>query len=122
MSEDFIKQSFDKLFDYVTERNYRGFDLYDGLNSRLFKSTPLYKSSLFRLVLIQFCKLSPINFRKLLLVPEGFNPKAGALFLLGNLNLYKATSEEKYKIEAEKLFEEIKKTAIKREKGIGFGY
>lgn len=113
---------FDKLFEYVKKNNYEGNDLFDGLNSRLFKKSPLYKSRFFRLALIQFCKLSPINFRRLFLVPKGFNPKGGALFLLGNLNMFKLTGDEKYKEEAQKLYERLKCLAIKREKGIGWGY
>ncbi len=117
-----LEDSFLRLFDYVKTHNYEGVDLFDGLNSMLFKATPLYKSRIFRLALIQFCKLCPINFRKFLLVPEGFNSKAGALFLLGNLNMFKATCDNQYKEEAKALFERLKRTAIKREKGIGWGY
>lgn len=122
MTECLNKENFQKLFDYIKENNYEGYDLFDGLNSKLFKNTLLYKSRFFRLALIQFCKLSPINFRRILLVPKDFNPKAGALFLLGNLNLLKSTGDEKYKIEAQKLYERLKALAIKREKGTGWGY
>ncbi len=115
-------ESFKKLFNYVKKANYKGIDLYDGLNSKLFRNSLFYKSKLFRLALIQFCKLSRINFRNILLVPKGFNPKAGALFLLGNLNAFKKTGEGKYLFEARKLYEKLKKVAIKREKGIGWGY
>lgn len=121
-----LNNSFNKLFDYVTQNNYEGYDLFDGLNSKLFKKSPLYKIRAFRLALIQFCKLSPINFRSLLLVPKSFNPKGGALFLLGNLNKFQATGEEKYKLEAHRLYERLKSLAIKREigqtGGIGWGY
>lgn len=123
---NFLNNSFNKLFDYVTKNNYEGHDLFDGLNSRLFKNSFFYKSSFFRLALIQFCKLSPINFRPLLFVPKDFNPKGGALFLLGNLNKFKSTGEEKYKIEAQKLYGNLKSLAIRREigqtGGIGWGY
>lgn len=117
-----LQNNFQKLFDYVAKNNYEGYDLFDGLNSRLFKNTPLYKISFFRLALIQFCKLSPINFRTIFFVPKDFNPKGGALFLLGNLNKFKSTGDEKYKIQAQKLFQRLKTLAIKREKGIGWGY
>jgi hypothetical protein len=117
-----LDNNFQKLFDYVKKNNYEGNDLFDGLNSRLFKNTPLYKSRYFRLALIQFCKLSPINFRKLFLVPNGFNPKGGALFLLGNLSMFVATSEEQYKEEAQKLYARLKELSIKRERGIAWGY
>lgn len=113
---------FGKLFEYVKKNNYEGNDLFDGLNSKLFKNTPLCKSRFFRLALIQFCKLSPIDFRRLIFVPKGFNSKAGALFLLGNLNMFKLTGDERYKQEAIILYEKIKKTAIKRKIGIGWGY
>ncbi len=117
-----LNDSFQKLFEYVKKNNYEGNDLFDGLNSKLFKNTVLYKSRFFRLCLIQFCKLSPINFRKIFLIPKGFNPKAGALFLLGNLNLFKTTKDEKYKEEVQKLYQKLKGCAIKREKGIAWGY
>lgn len=117
-----LQNNFEKLFNYVIKNNYEGYDLFDGLNSRLFKNSFLYKSSFFRLVLIQFCKLSPINFRPILFVPKDFNPKGGALFLLGNLNKFKSTGEEKYKLEAQKLYERLKNLTLKREKGIGWGY
>lgn len=117
-----LNKSFDKLFKYVKKNNYEGNDLFDGLNSKLFKNSPFYKSRFFRLALIQFCKLSPINFRRLFLVPKGFNPKAGALFMLGNLNMFKLTGDEKYKQDAVELYERLKKISIKREKGIAWGY
>jgi len=120
--EDYIYKSFLKLFEYVKKHNYEGIDLFDGLNSRLFKNTLLYKNRYFRLALIQFCKRCPINFRKILLVPEGFNPKAGALFLLGTLNMFKVTNDGQYKEEAKKLYGRLKEVLIKREKGIGWGY
>lgn len=117
-----LQINFEKLFDYVTKNNYEGYDLFDGLNSRIFKNSFLYKNRFFRLALIQFCKLSPINFRQILFVPKDFNPKGGALFLLGNLNKFKSTGDEKYNLEAQKLFEKLKILAIKREKGLGWGY
>ena len=115
-------ESFEKLFNYVKKSDYKGIDLYDGLNSKLFRGGMLYRSKLFRLALIQFCKLSPFNFRNILFVFKGFNSKAGALFLLGNLNAFKLTGQEKYRAEAQKLFEKLKETAIEREKGVGWGY
>lgn len=117
-----LSKSFDKLFEYVKKNNYEGNDLFDGLNSRLFKNSPLYKSRFFRLALIQFCKLSPIDFRKFFFVPKGFNPKAGALFMLGNLNMFNLTKDEKYKQDAKEIYEKLKKISIKRDKGIAWGY
>lgn len=116
------KEHFDRLFEYVKSEDYKGYDLFDGLNSKLFRHTFLYKSRFFRLCLIQFCKRSSINFRKILFVDKSFNPKGGALFLMGLLNMFEKTGEEIYKIETLKIFDRLKNCAIKREKGIGFGY
>jgi hypothetical protein len=110
------------LLDYLRGRNYEGHDLFDGLNSRLFRATPLYRSKLFRLALIQFCKRSPLNPRSLLLVPPGFNPKGGALFLMGQLNLQKHTGNEVHAKEASILFQRLRRAALERKKGLGWGY
>jgi len=84
-----IVKSFKSLKDYCESQKYKGWDPYDGLNSKLFNSTPLKHWDLARLAWIQGFKRSPINFRKLLMVPKEHNAKGIALFLLGYCNLYK---------------------------------
>jgi len=121
-TESKVMASLEPLMSYVRERNYEGSDLFDGLNSALFRATPLYKSKLLRLAVIQFCKNSPINFRPLLMVPRGFNPKGGALFLLGNINLLRHTGQELYANEAYILYQRLKHTAISRRIGMAWGY
>jgi len=121
-TESRVMGSLQPLMDYVRERNYEGNDLFDGLNSLLFRATPFYNSQLFRLAVIQFCKISPINFRSLMMVPSGFNPKGGALFLLGNLNLLRHTGQELYANEAYILFQRLKHARIFRKTGSGWGY
>tara|TARA_B100001741_G_scaffold283546_1_gene258559 strand:+ start:6369 stop:7556 length:1188 start_codon:yes stop_codon:yes gene_type:complete len=83
-----IKSSFLKLKAYCEKEKYKGWDPYDGLNSRIFKALPFKNWDLARWAWIQGFKLSPINFRKLLLVPKMYNAKAIGLFLLGYCNLY----------------------------------
>lgn len=117
-----LDKTFENLFNYVKKNNYEGIDLFDGLNSRLFKNTIFYKNRYFRLALIQFCKLSPINLRKIFLVPNGFNPKAGALFLLGHLDMLKITDEDLHKTEAQELYKKLRDVLIERQRGIGWGY
>ncbi len=76
-----FKNSFQKLKSYCEKENFKGWDPYDGLNSKLFQSIPVIsKSRFFRLAWIQVFKRSPINFRKLLLVPKGYNSKGIGLF------------------------------------------
>jgi hypothetical protein len=121
-TENHVLASLEPLMDYVRERNYEGIDLFDGLNSKLFRATPFYGSRLFRLAVIQFCKNSPVNLRPLLMVPGGFNPKGGALFLLGNLNLLRHTQKELYANEAYILFQRLKHSMIPRKTGNAWGY
>lgn len=86
-----FQTSFLKLKAYCEAENFKGWDPYDGLNSKVFQALPLKHWDLARLAWIQSFKRSPVNFRKILLVPKQHNSKGVALFLLGYCKLYKAT-------------------------------
>ena len=80
-----------KLRLYCESEQFKGWDPYDGLNSKVFQSLPfLKKSPLCRLMVIQGFKRSPINLRRIALVPKEYNAKGIGLFLQGYCNLYKA--------------------------------
>ncbi len=83
-----IEKSLKKLMLYCESEKYMGWDPYDGLNSKIFKLFGLNKVSLFRLIWIQFFKRSPINFRRLFLVPKEYNSKGLALMISGYCNLF----------------------------------
>ncbi|RYM33613.1 delta-aminolevulinic acid dehydratase [Brumimicrobium glaciale] len=83
-----LNDSFNSLKSYCEKENFAGWDPYDGLNSKIFRATPLKKWDLARLAWIQGFKRSPINFRKLLMVPKQHNAKGIGLFLNGYCNLY----------------------------------
>jgi len=74
-----------ELWDYCRAHDFAGYDPYDGLNSRLFQSTPLKNSRFARLAWTQFFKRSSLNFRKLAGVPRERNVKGIALFALAAL-------------------------------------
>ena len=80
----------------IEKENYKGWDVFDGLNSALFKRTPFFKSRIARLAWIQFFKKSPFNLRPFALVPKGYNAKGLSLFIQGYLNLYKAQNKTEY--------------------------
>jgi len=86
----------EQLLAASTNDQYAGYDPFDGLNSALFKLFPAAKKGLFGLAWIQFCKLSPINFRPLLAVPKARNPKGVALFISGMLQDYRRTQDARY--------------------------
>ena len=81
--------SFLALKNYCEAEQFKGWDPYDGINSKIFQATPFRHWDLARLIWIQVFKRSPINFRKVLLVPKAHNSKGVGLFLNGYCNLYK---------------------------------
>jgi hypothetical protein len=87
-----------KLLDYCKSNDFAGYEPYDVLNSRIFNSLPMLNSKLPRLALTQFLKRSPINVRRLLMVPPSQNPKALGLFISAfvMLNRVGVATEEDY--------------------------
>lgn len=76
-----MNKSLEALLGYCKSQGFQGWDPYDGLNSVVFKRLGLNKVAFFRLAWIQLFKRNPINLRKLLLIPKGYNPKGIGLFL-----------------------------------------
>jgi hypothetical protein len=98
MSYQEIKESFEKLKAYCEQEEFRGWDPFDGLNSRLFNALPGIRSNRFsRLAWIQFFKRSPFNFRRIAGVKKEYNTKGLGLFLTGYCNLYQQQPLEEYK-------------------------
>ncbi len=84
-----IINSFISLKEYCEKEDFKGWDPYDGLNSRVFNALPILKnSSLCRLIIIQLFKRSPINLRKIALVSKDYNSKGIALALSAYCNIY----------------------------------
>ena len=89
-----IFESFNNLRDYCEKENFKGWDPYDGLNSKIFQALPFFKkSALCRLMVIQGFKRSPLNLRRIALVPKQHNAKGIGLFLSGYCNLYNAVKK-----------------------------
>jgi hypothetical protein len=79
-----------RLLEYCRSHDWAGADPYDGLTSRVFQALWFLDTRWARLALIQSVKRSPINFRRLLGIPRGQNPKGIALFLTSAVKLSKA--------------------------------
>jgi hypothetical protein len=82
-----IKPVLFKLLTYCRAENWAGYDPYDALTSRLLVKLPFLNSRLPRIALTQVLKRSPINVRRLALIPKAQNPKAIALFLSALLQI-----------------------------------
>jgi hypothetical protein len=74
------------LEKYVSENDYSGYDPYDALNSPILRSLSLGQKYS-RIAIIQFLRRFPLNFRRMLLIRKGHNPKGLGLFLWGYANL-----------------------------------
>ena len=85
-----IEQALRRLYTYCRERDWKGWDPYDGLNSRLFQALPFKRWRLWRLAWTQLFKRSPLNLRRLAGVPGEENPKGLALFARSMVHLQQA--------------------------------
>ncbi|MGV7223250.1 MAG: hypothetical protein ACQ9MH_17185 [Nitrospinales bacterium] len=110
-----IQEAFSRLDNYCKHLNYSGWDLFDGLNSSLFRHSPFYRSAFFRLIWIQFFKRSPINLRRIALIPKGLNPKGLGLFSSGLIALGRIK-------EAELLLSQLSYLRSSGYSGISWGY
>jgi len=89
-----VKSIHTRLLQFIKAEKYQGYDPYDALNSKLFNASGLSQFAWSRLCWIQLFKRSPINLRRLFLVPKQENPKAIALMVLGLMEDYKRTSKD----------------------------
>ncbi len=87
--QDLILKALLPLKTYCEHEQFKGWDPYDGLNSRVFQALPWLKNSaLCRLVVIQGFKRFPFNLRRLALVPKQYNAKGVALALQAYCNMH----------------------------------
>ncbi|NPA43807.1 MAG: delta-aminolevulinic acid dehydratase [Chlorobi bacterium] len=118
-----IERRLEKLRRYAEAKHYKGWDPFDGLNSKVFQSVPLLKKHKWtRLAWLQFFKRSPLNFRPLFLVPETENPKGLALFLLGYARLYERDPRPEYRERIDYLAGRLLQTTSSVKEGTGWGY
>ncbi|HEX8720793.1 MAG TPA: hypothetical protein VF736_09210 [Pyrinomonadaceae bacterium] len=102
-----LESVYERLWAWCRARGFAGHDPFDALNSRLFQSTPLRRSRLARLAWAQAFKRSPVNLRRLALVPAGRNAKATALFALAALARFRATGRDEDAGEARALLDDL---------------
>lgn len=110
-----IESALTRLENYCQRENYKGWDLFDGLNSKFFRNSPFSRSELLRLAWIQFFKRSPINFRRITLVPKDYNSKGLALFASGLISTGKID-------EARKILQRLNQMSCSGYAGMCWGY
>jgi hypothetical protein len=122
MEYSIINATLSKLTDYCKSESYKGYDPFDGLNSKFFNIFQIFKIYSFRLLWIQFFKRSPVNFRKIAGIKKEHNPKGLGLFLSGYCNLYKTNPNQETLDEIKFFIGEIKSCQSKGYSGICWGY
>lgn len=119
-----LEAIYDQLFSYCKTREFAGHDPFDGLNSMIFRATPLKHFRIARFGWQQVVKRSPLDLRRILGVRSGINPKTLALFALAELSRYRSTDEERHVTEARHLLDQLLGSAIIGNNGrtAAFGY
>jgi hypothetical protein len=102
-----LERVYETAWAWSRARGHAGHDPFDALNSRLFQATFLRRSRLARLAWTQAFKRSPVNLRRLALVPEGRNPKGTALLALAALSRLRAAGLEADEREARALLDDL---------------
>lgn len=116
-------EALNTLWRFCVDRDWTGWDPYDGLMARRPPATWLLNSRAGRLLLIQGMKRSPLNLRPLLGVPPLRNPKAMALGLLAAARLAERSGwRDRALPEARRLVRALLDAAVPTAHGRGWGY
>jgi rhamnogalacturonyl hydrolase YesR len=93
-----------KLEYFIQAGAWRGYDPYDGLNSKFLRFLTFNRKWL-RIAVIQFMKRSPINLRPFFGVAKSRNPKVMGLLAKAYLVQYKKTKKQEYLDKARKILD-----------------
>jgi hypothetical protein len=119
-----IESAYEKLKEWCRVRDYAGHDPFDALNSRLFQSIPLVRSSrAARLLWTQALKRSPLNLRRVVRVPAERNSKGTALFALAALAEFRRVGSKEAKSAARSLLSDLLSARLESKGGAAaWGY
>lgn len=99
-----IFQSILQLNDWLEKNDYRGFDTFDGLSSRLLR--PLtFETNLLRTVLQQAVRRFPLNLRPVLGIKKSRSTKGMGFLAQGFIRLHQTTGDPEWKAKAESALE-----------------
>jgi hypothetical protein len=95
-----ITNSLERLFHWLEEHEYRGYDVFDGLNARFLR--PLtFNQPLLRIVLQQGVRRFPLNLRPLLGITRERSTKGMGFLARGFMRLYRSTGDVAWRTRAE---------------------
>jgi rhamnogalacturonyl hydrolase YesR len=95
-----IYKSIEQLSHWLEENDYRGYDTFDGLNSRFVR--PLtFETKFLRTVLQQGVRRFPVNLRPVLGITKEHSSKGMGFLARGFMRLHKTTGDQVWKDKAE---------------------
>jgi hypothetical protein len=89
-----------RLSAWLERSDYRGYDTFDGLNSRFLRPMT-FETKLLRTALQQTVRRLPVNIRPLIGVPKSHSTKAMGFLARGFIRLHQATGEDIWRRKAE---------------------
>ena len=92
-----LKDSILRLENYIRKNKYKGYDIYDGLRSPIFKYN-LFNKRKFRFYFQQIVKRIPINVRPIFFITKGYNPVTIGLCLQASSYLLEVFKDRKENI------------------------
>lgn len=116
-----IEESLEKVLNYAHDRDYKGYNKYDALDSKVLWFFS-FGSKFLRLLYSQVVMRFPVNIRPLFFVPKTRNPKGIALFAMAYMNSYRANNRTEDLKQAEILLDWLLKNPSKTEWGMCWGY
>jgi hypothetical protein len=122
MADVTIQEALTQLFAWCRKHKFAGHDPFDALNSRLFQLTPFKRSRSARLAWTQLLKRSPVDLRRVSLVPTGKNSKGIALFALAALANYRRCKTKDAESEARQLLDCLLSMRLQGWSGAAWGY
>ena len=118
---DLLEDALRKLMEYCEAENYRGWDPYDGLNSKLLKFLT-FNLKWSRIAVTHFMKRSPMNLRPILGVSKSRNPKAMGLLASTYLVRYKRSKRQEYLNKTKRILDWLITNNSNRYKSYSWGY
>lgn len=116
-----ISTALEKLDAWIESEKFEGWDPYDALNSPLLRAVG-NRNRLLGVAMVQMMRRSPVNFRPLLGIRKGYNPKAMGLFLATYAQKFLATGEHRYQEQARFFYDWLVENASAGYAGPCWGY
>jgi hypothetical protein len=102
VDEAYLLQVMLETLEYARERDYTGYDYFDGMSSRVLQALPV-DNKWVNIAVQESIKRAPVNVRPYFLVEQRQNFKGTALFSMANETAYSLTGDEMYREESRAL-------------------